>query len=74
MNTQRPSARSFIGMFAMIFGLAAYAFGAAALGDLIADWPLAIEFIYYMIAGVAWIYPAIKILRWMAAGYNKTDD
>lgn len=73
MNPERPSSRSLIGMIILIFGLAAYAFGAAAVGDMIADWPLAVTSIYYLIAGLLWIYPAIKILRWMAAGYNKND-
>lgn len=74
MTPERPSSRSLIGMIALIFGLAAYAFAAAAVGDMIADWPLAITTIYYLIAGLAWIYPAIKILYWMAAGYKKPDD
>lgn len=71
MDQQRPSPRSIIGMLGMIFGLGAYAFGAAAIGDMISHWHLAIISIYYLIAGVVWIYPAIKILRWMAAGYDK---
>jgi len=71
MNQERPSARSLIGMLGMILGLTAYAFGAAAIGDMISDWPLAVTSIYYLIAGVLWIYPAIKILHWMAAGHHK---
>tara|TARA_R110002096_G_scaffold292243_4_gene486728 strand:+ start:822 stop:1037 length:216 start_codon:yes stop_codon:yes gene_type:complete len=71
MDQERPSSRSLIGMLGMILGLSAYAFGAAAIGDMISHWPLAITSVYYLIAGIAWLYPAIKILRWMAAGHHK---
>ncbi len=71
MQNERPSVRSLIGMFVLIFGLMAYAFSAAAIGDLIADWPLAIEVVYYTIAGILWIFPARKILEWMGRGHKK---
>jgi uncharacterized membrane protein len=71
MQNERPSVRSLIGMFALISGLIAYAFAAAAIGDLITDWPLAIEVVYYIIAGILWIFPARKILEWMGRGHKK---
>ncbi|MBV1900850.1 MAG: DUF2842 domain-containing protein [Kordiimonadaceae bacterium] len=73
MTHVRPSSRSLIGMLLLTFGLAAYAFLAAALGEVISEWPLGIVSVYYLVAGVVWIYPAIKILRWMAAAYNEAD-
>lgn len=64
-NHQKPSSRSFIGMAAMIIGLTLYAFLAAGIGNLIGEWHLAIQMSYYLVAGLAWLYPAKKLLQWM---------
>lgn len=62
---EKPSSRSLIGMLGLIIGLTLYAFAAAAIGDLMADWPLAIQMIYYLIAGLIWLIPAKKVIYWM---------
>ena len=74
MTHVRPSSRSLYGMLLLIFGLAAYAFGAAAVGEAIDHLSLAVVSVYYLVAGLLWIYPAIKILRWMAAAYNDPEN
>jgi len=71
MSNERPAARSFIGMFILIFGLAGYAFLIAAGGDFLIGMPMAIQFFYYLITGVVWILPVGKLLRWMADAYKK---
>jgi len=73
MEPERPSSRSFFGMLAMVFGLGVYVFAAAALGEYFIEWHIALQSVYYMIAGLLWVYIAVKLLRWMAAGYN-TDQ
>jgi len=71
MEQQRPAARSVYGMLILIFGLAAYAFAVAAVGDLLIEGHLAFQIIYYLITGVVWIFPVGKLLRWMAEAYKK---
>jgi len=71
MEQQRPATRSVYGMLIIIFGLAAYAFAVAAVGDLLIETNLAIQVIYYLITGIVWIFPVGKLLRWMAAAYKK---
>ncbi len=71
VDNDKPSNRSFIGMFVMIVGLTLYAFAAAALGDYLIDWPVAVQVIYYLIAGILWIFPAKRLLYWMG---NKEMD
>jgi len=71
MSNERPAARSLIGMFILIFGLASYAFLAAMGGDLLIGTPMAIQFIYYLVMGIIWILPVGKLLRWMADAYKK---
>ena len=62
---QKPSHRSLIGMLGLIIGLTLYAFLAAAIGDLMVKWPLAIQMIYYLVAGLVWLIPAKKVIYWM---------
>lgn len=65
MQPEKPSSRSLIGMMAMIFGLILYAFLAAGIGDFLAGWPIIIQSLYYLVAGLLWIIPAKKIIYWM---------
>lgn len=65
MTPEKPSSRSAIGMFALIFGLTAYAFMAAAVGELLGDMSLAVQTVYYLVAGLLWIWPAKKLIFWM---------
>ena len=74
MSQPKPSSRSLIGMFVLILGLTLYAFAAAAIGDIIEPWPLAIEMIFYLIAGILWIIPAKRILEWMGRGHKKGEQ
>ncbi len=74
MEPTRPSSRSLIGMLAFIFGLTAYAFAVAAIGDLIIDWPILVLAVYYLIMGIIWIWPVKRLLRWMADGYKNRED
>lgn len=71
MEPERPALRSLTGMLILIFGLSAYAFLVAAIGDLLIGTPMALQFVYYLITGVAWIFPVGKLLRWMADAYKK---
>jgi len=70
MESQRPATRSLVGMLILIFGLAAYAFLIAAIGDLMVDWHLAVLSVFYLITGVIWIFPVGKLLRWMNRPYE----
>lgn len=64
-QNNKPSPRSFIGMVILLTGLSLYAFLAAGIGNLMSDWHLAIQMIYYLVAGLIWIIPVKKLLAWM---------
>jgi hypothetical protein len=60
-----PSARSALGFVAIVLFLAAYVGLAVTLGDLVPDhW--AADVAYYLVAGVAWVPVAGRLLRWGA--------
>lgn len=60
--------RTPIGGLAIIVGLAAYAVAAATLGGALPDHAL-LQAVYYLVAGLLWIPPAIWIMGWA-----KRDD
>jgi hypothetical protein len=55
--------RKFLSLFILVPGLAAYCFLAIALADRIPDF-WAAQLAYFMIAGLAWAYPASRLIRW----------
>lgn len=61
-----PPFRRFVGSFALLIGLLIYLFFALSVGDvLIRDKSGWIQFIYFVVTGVAWIIPAGLLIRWM---------
>lgn len=62
-----PRTRKFIGALALLFGLLVYIILAVAIGIRVPRTPLA-ELPYYILAGILWIFPAIRIIAWMARG------
>jgi hypothetical protein len=57
--------RILFGTFALILGLALYALAVAALGERFFSPHRAVEAIFYALAGIAWIWPAARLTRWM---------
>ena len=55
--------RTPIAAFATLFGLAVYILAVATLAGWIPDHWLA-EMLFYLVAGVAWVYPAGRLLVW----------
>jgi len=63
-----PAKRSVIGMFLILALIAVWAVIVASFSDVIGQlwWPL--QAILYIAAGVAWIWPAMPIMRWIVIG------
>ncbi|GHF23499.1 hypothetical protein GCM10017044_17540 [Kordiimonas sediminis] len=74
MSNTKPTNRSAIGMAILIFGLTAYAFAAAAIGELFGESGLTIQTLYYSFAGIIWIFPVKKLLVWIEEGHKKRDE
>ncbi|MGL1919507.1 MAG: DUF2842 domain-containing protein [Hyphomicrobiales bacterium] len=67
MATKIPErSRKLIGIVAVIIYLTIYCFIIAAIGEV---WVLGngvgLEITYFAIAGFVWIFPIIKLFRWM---------
>jgi hypothetical protein len=66
-------ARSLIAVFAIIGGLAVYALAAMLLAEMLPPyWPLQAAF--FAVAGLVWIVPAARIIRWGVGGTPSTKS
>jgi hypothetical protein len=62
----RPRTKKLIGTFAMIIGLPIYALIAMRIGiAVLSNAGTIVTFLYYAIAGIAWIVPVGLMLPWM---------
>jgi Protein of unknown function (DUF2842) len=57
--------RILFGGLVLVFGLALYALAVMAAAMRFVPDEAAAEFAFYALAGVAWIYPAARLTRWM---------
>jgi len=64
----KPNAKPSIGFLIIFFGLIAYAIAVATVGGWMTDWHVAIQTVYYIVAGIAWVFPARKVLIWALKG------
>lgn len=60
-----PSARKAVGMAGLLLGLLAYIVLVVTLWDAIAGVHWALDLLYFVMAGIAWAFPARYLLGWM---------
>jgi hypothetical protein len=59
--------RKLIGLVVGLVGLVVYALAAVLLGGWIGRFSYGAELVWYVIAGVLWVPPAGRLVRWMQA-------
>ena len=64
----QPSWRKPAGIFAILALIAAWAVLVASLASHVGRWPVLIQAIFYLVAGIAWVFPLRPLLRWMETG------
>lgn len=67
----KPNIRNLIGTLVLIFGLGLYGLIVAELSVQMGALPFIVEVIFYLIAGLIWLWPARALVRWMMAGNIK---
>ncbi|MBA3942796.1 MAG: DUF2842 domain-containing protein [Sphingopyxis sp.] len=63
-----PSWRKPAGIFLILALIALWAAGVVSLSPWVGTWPVLVQGIFYLIAGIAWILPLKPLLRWMELG------
>jgi predicted membrane channel-forming protein YqfA (hemolysin III family) len=66
-----PSWRKPAGIFAILALIAVWAVLVASLSTYVGRWPVLLQAIFYLVAGIVWILPLKPLLRWMETGRFK---
>ena len=64
----QPSWRKPAGMFLILALIAGWTAIVASLSPWVGTWPVLVQAIFYLAAGIIWIAPLKPLLRWMELG------
>lgn len=68
-----PRPRPTIGIFLIMVVIILWAALVASVADVVGRWPIAIQTIFYLVAGIVWILPLKPIMRWSETGRWRDD-
>ena len=63
-----PRGRKLAGIAAILALIAIWALLIASLAHVVGDWPVLVQAVFYLVAGMIWIAPLKPLLRWMETG------
>jgi hypothetical protein len=64
----QPTWRKPVGILGLVAALMIYAFGVAALSDVIGQWHVLLQTVAYIVLGTIWLLPLRRFLIWMETG------
>lgn len=69
--TDGPRWQKPVGMLAIVAMIGVWCLAVASLSHWIGQWPAFVQLIFYVIAGVAWLWllPMRRLLSWMETGH-----
>jgi membrane protein implicated in regulation of membrane protease activity len=73
MNEEEPRSRPVAGAFMIMAIIIVWAALIVSLSNEIAAWPWPVQAIFYIAAGIVWIFPLKPILRWSETGRWRGD-
>ncbi len=71
MEDYKPSWRKPVGMLLILAIVALWAIVIASFSEVIGGWPGWLQAIFYVVAGIVWIFPVRPLLTWMELGRFK---
>ena len=66
-----PSWRKPVGVFAILALIEIWVVLVASLSGSVGKWPVLVQAIFYLVAGIAWILPLKPLLQWIETGRLK---
>lgn len=63
-----PSWRKPAGMALILLLIIGWTVLVAGLSPWVGQWPTLVQALFYLIAGIVWIFPLKPLLRWMELG------
>ena len=67
-DNPQPSWRKPVGMLLILLLFAAWTAIIVSLSPWVGAWPVLVQGIFYLVAGIVWILPLKPLLRWMELG------
>lgn len=64
----QPTWRKPVGMLLILALITIWAVIVGSCSGLIGQWPMPVQIIVYVIAGIVWIFPLKPLLAWMEMG------
>ena len=65
---RKPSARTLGAALAILSFIALWAVLVASLSRFVGRWPILVQAPFYLVMGIAWIFPLRPIVRWSQIG------
>jgi len=63
-----PSARSLVGIAAIVLLIVLWAAFVASLAPIVSRWPILVQAPFYLTVGMFWIIPLKPLVRWIVSG------
>lgn len=63
-----PSWRTPVGVFAIIALITVWVVLVASFAGSVGTWPVLLQAMFYLLAGIAWIVPLKPLLQWIETG------
>ena len=63
-----PSWRRGAGIAAILLLILLWALLIASLSGVVGRWPILLQSLFYLVAGIAWILPLKPLIRWSQTG------
>ena len=63
-----PTWRKPAGIFGILALIAVWAVLIASLAGEVSKWPVLVQAVFYLVAGIAWVLPLKPLLKWMETG------
>jgi hypothetical protein len=67
-DLEQPSWRKPVGTLGILAYMAVWAVLVASLSSWVSTWPILVQSVFYLIAGIIWIFPLRPVLTWMETG------
>jgi hypothetical protein len=64
----KPKWRNGVGMALILLLIASWSVAVVSLSPLVGRLPFLLEMLFYVVAGIGWIFPVRPLLTWMETG------
>lgn len=68
MNSPSRPLRKLIGIAGIVSFIVLWAVLVASLSRFVGQWPILVQAPFYLIMGIAWIFPLKPLIRWAQSG------